>query len=138
MLESSTAQQRIEHLFVSLLRRTSELDDFEVVSASDRDVRVGPLHCYILCSEAKPLHMGSQLFQATVDVVVVSNMDDSSNEERQKWSLRVHQALTEDASPVVEDTGHLLGWTITDTYENSEDQQTGDVFHISCGAAVGV
>ena len=129
-----TPLQRIEQLFVAHLRANVKLAEIDVVPASDRDVRVQPLHCFVLCESADPITSTGPYYRAVVRIVVASNIDDTRNEERQVYADACRAQLATAATP--ETDARLCGWAIQRHYEDSDGQATGDVFRLLAGAEI--
>jgi len=126
----------IERAFVELLQRDPAFSALTIVAASDRDVRVPPLHCFVVCDRVTPLLPTGIIFTANVAVTVVTNMDDHTNPQRVQWADLLAQALSRQPLEYDSAHAHLKGWNITSVGEVSDGQQTGDAIRMTVGAAI--
>jgi hypothetical protein len=129
-----------ERAIVSFLKEPDSANDLtgvDIECGSNRDARVGPTHIFALCRELR--HNGSGVYVADVAVTLVTNIDDTSNEERRRLRDRVNGRLnkpTEDRSFVDTDTWmRCHGWFVTGPTEVSEgsNDAIGDVFALTVG-----
>lgn len=126
---------RVEEVFVSLLKRDPSVT-VDVVAASNREVQVSPLHCFVLCKSIEPVLSLGQNYWADVLIGVVSNMDDQSHAERKALSGVILAALTRTEPPYTTHDAEIIHWSIRSIQEVSEDQQVADVIHLRAPVAV--
>ena len=129
----------IEQAFVALLRGSTDLGDTEaidIVAASDRDALVGPLHCFVLCTEFLPLIACNPNGKATVAIALVTDLDDHGSEARQLWLERIVSALTTATQPAPDaETGcQLTDWSIASMKDQSEGRKVMDVISLRVAA----
>jgi hypothetical protein len=127
---------RIEELFVALLTADETLADLPVVAGSDRDALVPPLHCFVFCSEARPLLSVGQHYWADVLIIVASNIDDNVHADRKAWATKVLAALTRREPGYTAFDSQLIHWRVEAVTEVSEGQNTGDAIKLLVAARV--
>lgn len=129
---------RIEELFVALLTADADLAAVPIVAGSNRDALVPPLHCFVLCREARPVLSVGQNYYADVTIVVASNIDDNVHAERKALARLVLRALTrrEPGTAHLAGDARLLGWQIDRISETSAGQNAGDRIDLSAAAYV--
>lgn len=134
----SSPSLAVEKAVVALLRSLPELsssEQIDIVAASDRDVVVGPLHVFVLCTELVPVAPANPNSASTVAIALVTDMDDHGQSERQRWLGYVHAALTrEHVTTFTHGTTDLKGWSIQSQRETSQDRKTMDVLTLRVGA----
>lgn len=135
---STEPRLRIEELFVALLTADTDLASVPIVAGSNRDALVPPLHCFVLCREARPVLSVGQNYYADVTIVVASNIDDNVHTERKALARLVLRALTrqEPGAAGAAADARLLGWEITKISETSSGQNTGDRIDLTAAAYV--
>ena len=127
----------IEQAFVALLLGSADLGSgIDIVAASDRDALVGPLHCFVLCTEFIPAIACNPNGKATVAVALVTDLDDHGSTVRQLWLERIVTALTTAAQPAPDAlTGcQLTNWAITSMKDQSEGRKVMDVISLRVAA----
>lgn len=125
---------RTEQLFVKHLKRHATLATFDVVAASDRDVRVPPVHVFVLCDAAVPIIGQGPHYRCSVSVVFATHIDDTNTSERSTYVEAIREAL-QDHTDWQDEDAKLLGWTVTNVEETSDGDQAGDAFRITAGVA---
>lgn len=133
---STPPNLRIEELFVAHLRDDPRLADLPIVAGSNRDSLVPPLHCFVFCSEARPVLSVGQNYRADVAIVVASNIDDNVHVERKAWTTKVLDALTRKEPGYHERDARLLHWSIVSITEASSGQTAGDRIDLRVAAWV--
>jgi hypothetical protein len=135
---STEPRLRIEELFVALLSADADLAAVPIVAGSNRDALVPPLHCFVLCREARPVLSVGQNYYADVTIVVASNIDDNVHTERKALARLVLRALTrrEPGAAGITADARLLGWEIAKISETSSGQNTGDRIDLTVAAYV--
>lgn len=124
---STPPGHRIEECFVTMLHADPALAGLPVVAGSNRDARVPPLHCFVLCSRVAPVLSVGQNYYADVAIVVAGNIDETPHAERREWATKVNDALTRVAPPfAVQDDACLVHWSIQQMTEVSSSQNVGD------------
>lgn len=127
----------IERAFVALLLADPALAaGIDIVAASDRDVLVGPLHAFVLCTDFTPVTRGTPNGNATVAIGLVTDMDDHGEAVRQDWRDRVLTALTAAPQPAPDYlTGcKLIAWSLGAMKEDSNDRKVMDVVPLRVAA----
>lgn len=126
---------RIEEAFVGLLQADPLLAGLTIVAASDREITVPPLHCFVYCDLVVPQLPTGPLHKANVAVALVTNIDDHLTAVRKDWWGKILQAITRRPQEFETPQGDIIkGWVIKAQGEISSGQQTGDVARLTVGA----
>jgi hypothetical protein len=131
-----SAHLAIERAFVAMLLEAPELSTgIDIVAASDRDSRVGPLHAFALCTEFVPIVPAGSPGIATVAIGLVTDMDDHGETVRADWLGRITRALS-GRTFYVGATAILQGWSVKSVKDESQGRKVLDVVALRVGAEV--
>jgi hypothetical protein len=125
---------QIEEAFVALLSNDPLLVGLEIVAASDREITVPPLHCFVYCDTAVPQTAVGFAYKVNVSIVLVTNIDDHSTALRKEWWGKVLQVISRLDQQFEFGNVRIVGWALLQQGETSDGQQTGDILRFSAGA----
>lgn len=124
---------RIEAAFVDLMKTSDLLDTKVIVQASDREVAVGPT--YIMCWAQEVTPRSADMFVVKMQVVLVTNIDDTTNADRMAEAGRMFEHLAIGRS-FQSGGARILGWSRPVPREASDGQETGDSLIFMAGIQI--
>lgn len=123
---------------MAMLKAAPGLETFDIVAASNRDALVPPLHCFVVCDTPEPQLPTGPIYKASLAITLVSNIDETPDEDRQLWWNLILPVVGRD--PRNQEFCHgdtiIKGWAVKAIGEVSSGQQTGDTARLSVGVIV--
>ena len=134
-------KMRIEEVLVEYLLAAGTLTGLSVVAASDRSALVQAPYCFVACMQAVPLLTFGHNYKAEAQIVLATNISDTTHASRKSWLEKINAALTRQQEPfetaATAKDAILIAWPIVGFTETSDGQETGDVIRLVVAARVG-
>jgi len=130
--------RRVEEAFVIMLTDTNY--PLQIFAGSNREIVAEPSRVTVSCKELFPVIPNGPIYYATLEILLVTNMDEVPDNDRiYHWRHVLDTLMTasSNADRYFDDYKiRVSGFSITDMTETSEGNYTGDMVTLRAGIQV--